>query len=77
MPFKHIYDLNTREQKRTINVFNIDFFAPTIKPPILGPQKKLCASFSGKERQKRGPCKLFGVDFGVKKGGPKQAIFGY
>ena len=42
-----------RGQKRTINFFNINCLAPSLKPPILGPQKKsLCASFPGKERQK-------------------------
>ena len=65
-----------RRQKGHINFCNINFWAPTQNPPVLGPPVKgLCASFPGKER-KRDPQTFCGEFLGLR-GGPKRAISGH
>ena len=66
------------EPKKHINFFNINFLAPTQNPNFGRPEKKLCASFPGKGRQKGTHIKGFwGSNTGAQTRGPKRAIFGH
>ena len=66
-----------RGPKKHINFFNINFLAPTQNTPFWAPRKKFMCLISCERTQKRDPHKLFWGGFGVKKGGPKRAIFGH
>ena len=71
--------LKNRGPKKHINFFKINFLAPT-QNPVLGPhqkEKRVVCLISWERMQKRDPHKLFRADFGVKKRGPKRAIFGH
>ena len=52
-------------------IFYNKLFGPHPKPPHIGPpQKSICTSFPGKERQKGTQINFFGEIFGVKNGAP-------
>ena len=55
-----------RGQKKHINIFNVNFLAPTQNTRFLPPEKSPCASFPGKG-PKRDPHKLSGGMFGSKR----------
>ena len=59
-----------------MHFFNINFLAPTQPPPFGPPEKHDVPHFLG-NNAKRDPHKLFRVDFGGQKRGPKVAIFGH
>ena len=63
--------------KKHINVFNINFLAPTQNPKFEPPEKSRCASLPGKKTRKRDPHKLCRGDFGGQKRRPRWAIFGH
>ena len=71
---------NCKRQKKHINIFNINFLAPTQNPQFWAPRKKkktFMRFLSWEPTQKRDPHKLFRGDFLGQKGGPKRAIFGH
>ena len=62
--------LSVKGLKKHINFFNIKFLAPPKTPSFGPPEKSLCASFPGKERQKGTHINFFGEIIGVKNGVP-------
>ena len=66
-------------QKKHINFFNVNFLHPPQNTPFWAPRKKklYVHHFQEKTSKKGTHINFFGATLGVKKGGPKRAIWGH